>query len=320
MALGEEPSGFSLDAILRMWASAIPSSRAVSEMGLPGMLIPETYGGSGGDETDLALVLEEAGRAALPEPLVECTAVAAPLLAAAGTEAQKEQWLPQIASGEALVTVAFGSPYVLDADRAGLVLADVRGVPHAIPRDSFRARRVPGSDRARRLFEVELEPSKKTRMAGDGEAIVDALNRGGFATAAMLDGVALRLLEMTVEHVTGRAQFGRPVGSFQAVKHKLASVHVEIAAARAATAYAAYTLARDLDDSSVASSVAKVSAVRAESLANAEALQCHAGIGFTWEHDLHLWLKRGNALEATFGPSRMHRANLTVALFGDADA
>jgi alkylation response protein AidB-like acyl-CoA dehydrogenase len=104
------------------------------------------------------------------------------------------------------------------------------------------------------------------------------------------------------------------------VKLKLASAHVELTAARAAAWYASYALAKRFDDATVAAAVAKVSSVRAGSLANAEALQCHAGIGFTWEHDLHLWLKRGNALEAAFGPAGQHRANLSVALFGDGDA
>jgi alkylation response protein AidB-like acyl-CoA dehydrogenase len=296
----------------RAWTS-------MAEMGLLGLLIPASHGGAGGDETDVALVLEEAGRAALPEPYVE-TVVAGFLLAKAGTDAQKDQWLPKIASGEALVTVAFGSPYVVDADRADLVLADIRGVPHALPKRSFRAKRVVSSDRSRRLFEIEPDASKQTRMAAQGEPIVDAMERGVFATASVLNGVSMRLMEMTVDYVGGREQFGKPVGSFQAVKHKLASAHVELTAARAAAWYAAYALAQGFDDATVAAAVAKVSSVRAGALVNAEALQCHAGIGFTWEHDLHLWLKRGNALEAAFGPAGQHRRDLRVALFGGTDA
>jgi alkylation response protein AidB-like acyl-CoA dehydrogenase len=292
---------------------------AMAEMGLLGLLVPETHGGAGGEQTDVALVLEEAGRAALPDPFVEAL-VASSLLANAGTEAQQERWLPKIASGEAFVTTSIGSPYVLDADRADLILADIRGVPHALPKTSFRFKRVASADQARRLFEIEADGSKQTRMAGDGEAIVDALDLGAFATASVLNGVSMRLLEMTVEYVSTREQFGKPVGSFQAVKHKLASAHVELTAARAAAWYASYALAQSFDDATVAAGIAKISSVRAGSLANTEALQCHAGIGFTWEHDLHLWLKRGNALEASFGPAGLHRSNVRVALFGGADA
>jgi alkylation response protein AidB-like acyl-CoA dehydrogenase len=291
--------------------------RTMGEAGLLGVTVPADFGGVGGDDVDLALVLEEAGRAALPEPLLETVAVGAPLLAAAGTREQKAEWLPRIASGDALIAVQLGgAPFAADADLAGLLLCEQDGELHAVPKGSFAVRPVVSEDRARRLFAVSATCSAATRMDGDAAAGERAFLRGAVAAAGVLNGVAQKLLEMTIAHVKARLQFGRPVGSFQAVKHKLADAHVAVASARAATWYAAYALASSLEDASVAASAAKAYASDAEALANAAALQCHAGIGFTWEHDLHLWLKRGKALEQAWGSAREHRERIAASMFG----
>jgi alkylation response protein AidB-like acyl-CoA dehydrogenase len=132
--------------------------------------------------------------------------------------------------------------------------------------------------------------------------------------AAMLNGIATQLLDMTVAYVKDREQFGRPVGSFQAIKHKLASMHVAISSTRPATWYAAYAIANGSSDALAASRIAKVAAASTEEMCNREALQCHGGIGFTWEHDLHLWLKRGMALRSAFGSSDIHLRALRHAV------
>jgi alkylation response protein AidB-like acyl-CoA dehydrogenase len=295
--------------------------RTMAEAGLLGITVPETFGGLGGNEIDLALVLEEAGRACLPEPLVETVAIGAPLLAEAGTHEQQREWLSRIAGGDAIVTVRLGgAPFVVDADIADLLLVEWAGELHALPRGHFTARRVLSEDRGRRIFEVDADVMTASRMAGGPPEAAEALRRGAAATAGVLNGIAMQLLEMTVEHVKSRKQFDRPVGSFQAVKHKLADVHVMVESARAAAWYAAYAIARGLPDRAVAAGVAKAAAGEAERRANTEALQCHAGIGFTWEHDLHFWLKRGKALEAAYGSAREHRAALSAHVFQDPDA
>ena len=304
-----------------LWSGA-PRDPAVwgtmAEVGLLGLTASEEHGGSGGDEVDLALVLEEAGRAALPEPLVETVAVAAPLLAEAGTEEQRQRWVPPIARGEALVTVRLAeAPFVVDADVADLLILERDGELHAVPQ-GFQYTPVPTEDRARRIFTVEAETSASTRMVGGAAELSDAFARGAAATAAVLNGISLRLLEMTLSHVATRNQFGRPVGSFQAVKHKLATVHVLLESARASAWYAAYALAGKLPDRHRAASAAKAHAADVAALAGAEALQCHGGIGFTWEHDLHLWLKRGKALEPSYGSAAEHRAALAAHLFDGA--
>jgi alkylation response protein AidB-like acyl-CoA dehydrogenase len=290
--------------------------RKMAEIGLVGVTVPEEHGGLGLDEADLVLILEEAGYAALPEPLLETTAVGVPLLVEAGTSAQQYEWLSRVAAGEAVVTVQLGgAPVVADAHVADLVIVERDGELHALPRGRFEATPQPALDRARRLASVEAATAEDTRMAGGRHAAARAWERAAWGTAALLNGIARRLLDMTVRHVREREQFGRPVGSFQAVKHKLAETLLVVETSRAATWYAAYAIARDLDDRSAAVSVAKAYASDAEGKANQEALQCHGGIGFTWEHDLHLWLKRGKALEAAYGSAAAHRERLAARLF-----
>jgi len=277
--------------------------RALAEVGLLGVIVPEQYGGSGGDETDLVLVLEEAGRAALPEPFAE-TVVASRLISLHGSGVLSEIWLPRIASGDAVAALALETdPFVPYAGIADiLLLLDPTGA-RLLTRDDFTAREVKSMDPARPLFTVE---SKR----GERLTLTTPASRATAAVAAVQNGIAQRLLEMTVEYVAARKQFGKPVGSFQAVKHKLATVHVAIEDSRPSAWYAAYALTNNTRDAAKAASVAKVAASRAEALANADALQCHGGIGFTWEHDLHIWLKRGLALQPAFGTPAEHRAML----------
>jgi len=303
-----------------LWDGAERTSlcwRAMSGVGLTGLTVAEEFGGMGGDDVDLALVLEEAGRAALAEPLLETVAVGAPLIAVAGTDEQRSAWLTAIAAGDARVAVLLGdAPFAAGADDADLLLAERDGELHALPRGAFTATPVVSEDRARAMCAVTLEATPSTRMAGDASG---ARLRGAVGAAGMLNGVSMRLLEMTLAHVKTRQQFGRPVGSFQAVKHRLADAHVAVESSRAATWYAAYALATGASDAAVSTSIAKSYASDAAALANRAALQAHGGIGFTWEHDLHIWLKRGKALEQAWGSATEHRRRIADALFEGAD-
>jgi len=292
--------------------------KQLAETGFVGLTVAEEHGGLGLDDVDLVLLLEEAGYAALPEPLLETTAVGAPLLAEAGTDAQRAEWLPRVAAGEAVVTIQLGgTPLVTDAHWADLLLLErPDGELHAVPRDRFRATPQPAQDRARRLAEVVADTGPDTRMAGGAAAAARARDRAATGTAALLSGISRRLLDLSVAHARDRVQFGRPIGSFQAVQHLLADVLLTVEPARAAVWYAAYACARDLPDRAVAASVAKAAAGDAQRVANDHALQVHGGIGFTWEHDLHLWMKRGLALEQAHGSATWHRARLAAGLFG----
>jgi alkylation response protein AidB-like acyl-CoA dehydrogenase len=291
--------------------------KTLADVGLLGLTAPEDHGGLGGNATDLALVLEEAGRAALPEPFLETVAIAAPMLVRFGSDEQRAEWLPRIAAGDAIATVRPpGSPFAVDADIASFIILDEGGDTRMVFGDGLAGRRVPSEDRARRLFHYGGGAAGDPLPPG---ATASLARLGAVATASLLNGVSLRLLETTVEYVKGREQFGRPVGSFQAVKHKLATVHTELEAARSSAWYAAYAISYDLPGADRAAGVAKAAANEAGALANREALQLHAGIGFTWEHDLHLWLKRGKALEGTWGTAREHRARLAAGLFEDEE-
>jgi alkylation response protein AidB-like acyl-CoA dehydrogenase len=290
--------------------------RKMAETGFVGLTVPEEHGGLGLNEVDLVLLLEEAGYAALPEPLLETTAVGVPLLLDAGSPEQQKEWLSRIASGEAVLTVQLaGQELVADAHIADLLLLERDGELHAVPRERYDITAQPSLDRARRLFRVSAQTSDETRLPGDAEAAAKAFDRAAAGTAALLNGVSQRLLDLTVAYVKEREQFGRLVGSFQAVKHKLAETLLVVETSKAAAWYAAYALAEERPDRSQAASVAKSYASDAEAKANYESLQCHGGIGFTWEHDLHLWLKRGKALEQAYGSAPFHRARLAAHLF-----
>ena len=295
------------DRLRALWNDDERDPRAwqvMAEQGLTGLLVPERHGGMAGDAVDLLVVLEEAGRSCVPEPLLETVGIAAPLLAGADSPGE---WLTSIATGHLQVTVLLqGQPYAVDADVAHLLLYEADGVVRCT--ESFAAQRVPAEDRTRRLFRVE--PSGGS-VIGDSGRVHEL---GAFCSAAVLNGISLRLLEMSIEHATVRQQFGQPIGAFQAVKHTLASAFAMLESARAAARYAAYAIAKDLDDRATAARVAKAAAGDVAAFVNTAALQCHGGIGFTWEHDLHFWLKRGRALEHAYGSAREHRAALAAAV------
>ena len=291
--------------------------KQLADTGLVGLTVPEAHGGMGMDEVDLVLLLEEAGAQLLPEPLLETTAIAVPTLVETGDERLQAEWLPRVAAGEAVLTVQLGGePVAVAADVADLLVCERDGALHAVPRDRYRTRRQPSLDGARRVFAIEADVGDDTLLTTDPAAVAKAFDRGAAGTAALLSGIGRRLVELSTAYVKERQQFGRPVGSFQAVKHLLAETLLETETARAAVWYAAYAIARDLPDREEAVSVAKSFATDAEALANTNALQAHGGIGFTWEHDLHLWLKRGKALEGTYGPAAWHRARLAARIFG----
>lgn len=294
----------------------------LAEMGILGMLVPEAHGGLGMNEIDLILLLEETGRVALPEPIVETAAVGVPLLAAAGG-ALADEWLPKVAAGEAILAVGHPlSPVVADAHVADLLLLEREGALYAVPRAETRQTAQACSDASRRLFTVDFEPSGATRIAEGAQA--DAwtratIDRGALAVAAQLCGMSHRMVEIAVEYAKQREQFGKPIGSFQAIKHMLATVQVKTEFARPAVYRAAHSVAHDLPSRPIDVSQANAAASEASNLAAKTALQVHGAIGYTWEVDLHLWMKRAWALESAWGTRRWHRRRIAEAVL-DSDA
>lgn len=277
----------------------------LAEMGVVGLTAPEEHGGLGMDELDLVLVLEEAGRAALPEPLLEHTAVAVPMLRDAGGKLA-ERWLPAAATGEAVVTVGLGpAPLIADAERATLLLDDHDGCVHLVERAACDLTPLPSVDRAHPVAAVAWSAEKETKVAGADPDL--AFDRAALAAAAQLVGLAARMIDMTVEYASARRQFGRAIGSFQAVQHHLADALLRLEFARPVVYRAAHAVARHEADWSLHVSMAKAYAGDAADLAARTALQVHGAIGYSWEHDLHLFMKRAWALSASWGDSAWHR-------------
>ncbi|MFF7720632.1 acyl-CoA dehydrogenase family protein [Streptomyces luteogriseus] len=347
------------------------------QLGLPGLALPETYGGVGCTATELALACEETGRALAPTPLLATAVLAAPLLLALGTDAQRAELLPRIASGALTAALAVPGPALATAlaltghdprgewaggGRAGGVQArraeggwqlygqvdqvlDGHSAPLlvvAAHTGGFARSRVllflvrgdaAGLTRARQTALDVTRPQGRIQLRNVeaellGEETVDtvpALARLGGTAAACLAaeavGAAGRVLERTVEYVGQREQFGRPVGSFQAVKHRLADAYVQVQAARSAAYYAAWAAATEATAATsgatapeeTAGGLALAQALEALRRAAAEGIQLHGGIGFTWEHEAHLYFKRAAGEELLFGPVHRLRAHAADA-------
>jgi len=291
-----------------------------SEIGVPGLLVPEEFGGLGLDERDLVLVLEETGRVGLAEPIVSIAA-GVPLLVALGQEGQAaltERWLPAVAAGEARLALAHeGSPFVSDAHVANLLFIPNGDDLHALTPDAVELTAQPANDQSQRLFSVKWTPDSSTRIAtGEtGRRLQDeALDRGAMASAAQLLGVAQSLIDLGVDYASQRKQFGVPIGTFQAVKHRLANAKVKVEYARSAVYRAAHSVALNTSGRSVDVSMAKIAAGEAATFAAKESLQVHGAIGYTYEQDLHIWMKRAWSLDLAFGSGAWHRARVAKAV------
>ena len=279
---------------------------ALAEMGVVGMTAPESAGGLGMDETDLVLLLEEAGRAALPEPLLEHTAVGLPTLAEAGGPVA-ETWLERAAAGEVSLAAGPAEGYTVNVASSDLVLL-IGDQVEAVPVAEASLVEHQSIDGSRRLFDVYGDATVL-----DADPVL-AFDRAAAAAAAQCVGVAQHLLDATVEYVAQRYQFGKPVGTYQAVKHHLANAALKIEFARPAAHHAAWCIAVGDPDRSRDVSLAKALASEAVDLAARTALQCHGAIGYTFEYDLHLWMKRGWALSAAWGDAAWHRNRIAAAL------
>ncbi len=287
-----------LPGAIRAWADGdVAPGRKVWEqlanLGVTALVVPEKFDGLDADPVDLVVALERLGRWSVPGPVAESVAVAPILLA-------DDKRSAQLASGELIATVALPphTPRAVDAEAAGLVLlADENGVTQASVGECHRS-----VDPSRRLYDV-------TATGDTWQADVKrAYEFGALATAAQLVGGAEALLSDTVDYAKQRTQFGRTIGSYQAIKHKLADVHIAIELARPLVYGAALSLEpRDV-------SAAKAAASEAGLLAARSALQTHGAIGYTQEHDLSLTLLRVQALRSAWGAPEAHRRRVLEAL------
>ena len=293
----------------------------LADLGLLGALVPENRGGLGLDELDILLGLEESGRVAAAVPLVETAVVAARLLA----RTPHADRLTALAGGQLRVSATLdGSSLLPWAGFCDWALVGDATAVYLLPVGDCAIEPLPAVDRARPLARIGAPPgaagsSGVTRasaylVSDDPRRIGPARRAGTLATAAQLIGLAERMLSMAVGYVKDRHQFGVPIGSFQAVKHALADALVALELARPLVYSAAWAHARGRDSADRDVAAAKVRAGEAAGLVARTALQAHGGMGYTQEHDLHLWLKRTWALQASWGRPGELRAQVAESL------
>jgi alkylation response protein AidB-like acyl-CoA dehydrogenase len=324
--------------------------QAGAQLGLLGLAVPEEYGGGGFSFAEQAVVLEELGAALYGGPYLASGVLAATALLASSDEGARRDLLPAIAAGEVIATVAFTEDdgawepgaarlaaakagdgwrldghksFVLDGAAAGLILvlavADDGLSLFAVEGDAAGLTRatLPTLDQTRKLARLEFDgvPARLIGSAGDAAAIMDrVLNVAAVALAAEQLGGAQRALDMTVEYTKLRHQFGRPIGSFQGLKHRLADLLLEVESLRSAVAYAASAVAEDSPEVPVLAALVKAYASETYFHVTAEAIQMHGGIGFTWEHDAHLYFKRAKSSELFLGDVTYHRERLAARI------
>jgi alkylation response protein AidB-like acyl-CoA dehydrogenase len=313
------------------------------QLGLQGLAIPEEFGGSGYGYIELIVILEEMGRRLLAAPYFSTVVLAANTLLHSGDDAAKKEHLPGIATGETIATLAFTEEsgrwdeagitatatssgggwtidgtksYVLDGHVADLVLVAARtgaGVSiFAVPGDAAGLTRTLLStmDQTRKQAKLEFAGTPATLVGTDGagwSVIERVLDLAAVALAAEQVGGAQFVLDMAVQYAKDRIQFGRPIGSFQAIKHKCADMLLEVESAKSAAYYAAWCASEMNDELPSVASLAKAYCSEAYFHAAAENIQIHGGIGFTWEHPAHLYFKRAKSSELLFGDPTYHR-------------
>jgi alkylation response protein AidB-like acyl-CoA dehydrogenase len=280
--------------------------KELGELGWPGIFIEEEYGGQGLGIVELVILMEELGYALAPLPFLS-NAAAGLVLQAGGSQGHKARWLPGIASGEVRGTVGLvkdgEARLVPDADSAEVILlcGPERGT--VIERSAAEVEPVKTMDATRGYARVRAgdggEPLERNHLSG--------LSLAALGVAAELTGIAQRAMEMAVDYARDRKQFGRPIGSYQAVSHRCAQMLLEVEGSRSAVYYAAWTADAQPQTLPLAASMAKAYASDAGWRVCTSALQVHGGIGFTWEHDLHFFLKRAKVNGSLYGSAREHR-------------
>ena len=317
----------------------------MAELGWAGLALPEEQGGQGLGIVDLAVLFEELGYAMAPSPLLSNTIVGL-ALSAGGSDEQKERWLRPLAEGSLR-----GTPALFDADGTGepmkfsmaagetlsgektlvmdaasadfFLVATADGGRHIVEKSAagVTVTAEESIDLTRRLFSVRFEGVRpEATLPGSGEDYLPVFLRACVALAAESTGLAQRALEMSVAYAKDRQQFGRPIGAYQAVSHRCAQMLLETENSRSAVYGAAWAADAEPESLPLAASMAKAYASDAGWRVPDMAIQVHGGIGFTWEHDLHFFLKRGRANAAMLGDARWHRERVAEAVLAGETA
>ena len=293
----------------------------LADQGLTALSVPEDYGGIGQNDLDWVLIQQELGYYAIPDSLTDTAYLAVHLLKYLPPNGGfGGDWLRKVASGKARIALSHPvNPLVADAELADLLLLWHDDEIHALKPSQATLSFNPSIDRSRRLYKVSWTPTDKTRIcaASHGRALWEgALNRAALAASAQLLGLAQRMLDLGIDYSAQRKQFGKPVGSFQAVKHHLADVAVKIEFAKPVVFRAAYGLSRNEPRQAIAVSHAKLAAGEAATLAARRSLQVHGAMGYTWESDLQMFMKRAWALDAAWGDRAFHKTRVASHIFG----
>lgn len=287
---------------------------ALAELGATATLIPEEMGGLGLGFDDVVLMIQACGQAALPEPIIDHSFIAAPLLAQIHQHKPSEQvaeLLAAMATGESMVlTAPMINPYLNFADKAAYLLVQFGDDVHLINTRDADFTSLVSVDRSRRLVTAKCRPNGSTCLTNGrlGSDMWQAtLNRGALCNAAQLLGLAEALVQQAVKYACDREQFGKPIGANQAVKHLLADCAVKIEFAKPVIYRAAYTVNVAPNRADWAVSHAKVSATAAAQLAARHCIQVFGAMGYTWECDVHIWAKRVWALAQEWGDTGFHK-------------
>ena len=306
--------------------------KAVGEQGWLAVLVPEEHDGIGLGLLDAAVIARAFGAGTVPGPWLG-TILTGEALRLAGSKEQQAATLPRLAAGEVKGAVALlrtGSASVPPATADGSALSgDLGLVEYAAVADTLVVAAQDGLylvdphgpgvtitdhevlDRTTRLQTVVLDGAAGEKLdAGGDDVLQDLLDRAAVLAAADLTGIARKALTETVEYDKTRVQFGKPVGSFQAIKHDLADLHVSVTMAEHAALYAAYAQDSGADDRRLAASIAKAKASDTADTATSAMIQYHGGIGYTWEHDAHFYFKRGKRLQFAYGDAGQHRERI----------
>lgn len=317
------------ELLRELWETPDGRSKALwgllTEQGLCAFSVPEKYDGMAMNDLDWILIAQEAGYFALPEPLLDTAWLGVGMLvdlpATAAADSLRDEWLPRIAGGEARLAIGGPlNPLVADAHVADLLLLHHQGEVHAVPKSAVKLVANPSLEQSRRLFRIEWTPSPQTRVAdaAQGKAIWDkAVNRGCLAIAAQLSGLASRMLDISVDYSVDRKQFGKQIGSFQALKHYMADVAVKIEFAKPVIFRAAYSLNANQQRASVHVSHAFLVALEAALFAAKKGIQVHGAMGYTWEVDLQIFMKRAWVLAAAWGDKGFHKSRIAEFVLGE---
>jgi alkylation response protein AidB-like acyl-CoA dehydrogenase len=324
--------------------------KEMADLGWAGLALPEEWGGQGLGTVELAVLFEEMGYALAPSPLLSNTIVGL-ALSVGGSDDQKERWLKPLAEGELRGTPALmdaagpaepmkfsmtagsdGDGVVLDGEKTLVMdaasadfflVATADGGRHIVGKGAAGVTVTPEEsiDLTRRLSSVRFEGVKpEATLSGSGEDYLPVFLRACVALAAESTGIAQRALEMSVEYAKDRQQFGRPIGAYQAVSHRCAQMLLETENSRSAVYGAAWAADAEPESLPLAASMAKAYASDAGWRVPDAAIQVHGGIGFTWEHDLHFFLKRGRANAAMLGDAKWHRERVAEAVLAGETA